>query len=377
MAEPREDDAASSVATPHFSDAEHHAMEAALEAATLGVRGANPVVGAALVSPDGRVLHVGHHRGAGTDHAEVDVLRQARTAGTDPSGLTLVVTLEPCHHTGRTGPCTGAILAAGIRDVVYAIPDGTDAARGGGAYLAQQGVRVRQGLLAERARDLNDRWLRAQHDKRPFVSLKLAQSLDGRVAAPDGTSQWITGPEARLAGHAVRARVDAMLVGGATLGADDPSLTARDAHGEALARQPLRAVMSLTAVPEGARVRRGVAAGERGPADGDDGRFVWLPTHDPREALEQLRVLGASHVLVEGGPTVSAAFVAADLVDELWIHLAPVILGDGRSSLASLGTRTLSDAARWRSDPVAGPPVRSLGPDLAWHVRPAPSAASS
>lgn len=360
-----------------FSPAEHAAMEAALTAAELGVRGGNPAVGAAVLSHDGRILHTGHHRGTGTPHAEVDALLNAREAGTDLSTATMVVTLEPCNHTGRTGPCSQAILDAGIRRVIYAVADGTDRARGGGAYLAAHGVAVRQGLLAERAVDLNDRWFHAQAQGRPFVTLKIAQSLDGRVAAPDGTSQWITGDAARDAGHGIRARADAIIVGGGTARVDDPTLTARASDGTPLEHQPLRAVMSHTPVADDARIRRGVdVSAGRGPADGEDGRFAWLETHDPGRALDELAILGVRHVLVEGGPTLSAAFLTADLVDELWLYQAPLILGDGKPSLASMTTHTLADAVRWRSDPVAGPPVRTLGSDVAWHLRPVPAPAS-
>lgn len=378
-ARPRPHDGHRAVVGEAFTPAEEAAMRAALAAAQRGVRGANPVVGAALIDAAGTPLHVGHHRGAGTDHAEVDVLRQARAAGTPLGDTTLLVTLEPCHHTGRTGPCSAAILAAGIPRVVFAVPDATDTARGGGAHLAAHGVDVRHGLLADPARDLNDRWFLAQRRRRPFVTLKLAQSLDGRAAAADGTSQWITGAPARAEGHALRARADAILVGGGTLRADDPSLTARDAHGTPVESQPLRAVMSTGPVPEQARVRRGVAAGQsaaRPGASGDDGRFAHLPTHDPAEALQTLRELGAAHVLVEGGPTVSAAFLAADLVDELWLYQAPLLLGEGSASVAPLGIGTLTDASRWRSDPVGLPegerPVAGLGEDVRWHLRPAP-----
>ncbi|RKQ37145.1 bifunctional diaminohydroxyphosphoribosylaminopyrimidine deaminase/5-amino-6-(5-phosphoribosylamino)uracil reductase RibD [Kocuria tytonis] len=341
-------------------------MRAALAAARLGVRGANPVVGAALVSASGELLHVGHHRGAGTDHAEVDALRRARAAGTSLADATMVVTLEPCHHTGRTGPCSRAILEAGIPRVVHAVGDRTDAAHGGAAWLASQGVEVRHGLLADEALELNDRWFLAQEQSRPFVTLKLAQTLDGRVAAADGTSQWITGAAARAEGHAIRTRVDAVLVGGGTLRTDDPSLTARAPDGTLLERQPLRAVMSTRPVPDHARVRRG-------PGAGDD-RFVHLPTHDPRAALDRLHALGVSHVLVEGGPTVAAAFLAADLVDELVLHQAPLLLGDGPASVAGLGIGTLAAASSWRGDPVGVPggdaPVAAVGRDLRWHLRP-------
>lgn len=338
-------------------------MRAALTAAARGVRGANPVVGAALLSAEGEVLHVGHHRGAGTAHAEVAVLDAAREAGTPLRDTTLLVTLEPCHHTGRTGPCTEAILRAGVGRVVHAVADTTDAARGGAAWLREYGVEVRAGLLAAEALELNERWLRAQQQRRPFVSLKIAQSIDGRVAAVDGTSQWITGAPARAEGHHLRTRVDAVLVGGGTLRSDDPSLTARTPEGELCTRQPLRAVMSTRPVPEAARIR------------GADGRFVHLDTHDPREALTRLRDRGAAHVLVEGGPTVAVAFLAADLVDELWLYQAPLLLGAGASSVAGLGIGTLAAASSWRGDHVGVPDgaVGAVGEDLRWHLRPAPS----
>ena len=399
-------------------------MRLALDAAARGVRGANPVVGAALLSAEGEVLHVGHHRGAGTVHAEAAVLEAAREAGTPLRDTTLLVTLEPCHHSGRTGPCTEAILRAGVGRVVHAVADTTDAARGGAAWLREHGVEVREGLLAAEALELNERWLRAQQQRRPFVSLKIAQSIDGRVAAADGTSQWITGAPARAEGHHLRTRADAVLVGGGTLRGDDPSLTARTPEGELCDRQPLRAVMSTRPVPEAARIRGGSAPDDRAPgpgtpapelgasgpdepgpgapgtgvptpgvnapatrapvieaaasgapAEGADGRFVHLDTHDPREALTRLRDRGAAHVLVEGGPTVAAAFLAADLVDELWLYQAPLLLGEGASSVAGLGIGTLAAASSWRGDPVGVPdgPVGPVGEDLRWHLRPAPS----
>ena len=399
-------------------------MRLALDAAARGVRGANPVVGAALLSAEGEVLHVGHHRGAGTVHAEAAVLEAAREAGTPLRDTTLLVTLEPCHHTGRTGPCTEAILRSGIGRVVHAVADTTDAAHGGAAWLREHGVEVREGLLAAEALELNERWFRAQQQRRPFVSLKIAQSIDGRVAAADGTSQWITGAPARAEGHHLRTRADAVLVGGGTLRGDDPSLTARTPEGELCDRQPLRAVMSTRPVPEAARIRGGSAPDDRAPgpgtpapelgasgpdepgpgapgtgvptpgvnapatrapvieaaasgapAEGADGRFVHLDTHDPREALTRLRDRGAAHVLVEGGPTVAAAFLAADLVDELWLYQAPLLLGEGASSVAGLGIGTLAAASSWRGDPVGVPdgPVGPVGEDLRWHLRPAPS----
>ena len=343
-------------------------MHAALTAAARGVRGANPVEGAALLSAEGEVLHVGYHRGAGTAHAEVVVLDAAREAGTPLRDTTLLVTLEPCHHTGRTGPCTEAILRAGVGRVVHAVADTTDAARGGAAWLREHGVEVRAGLLAAEALDLNDRWLRAQQQRRPFVSLKIAQSIDGRVAAVDGTSQWITGPDSRVHAHEVRSRVDAIVVGTGTVLADDPRLTARDAAGAELAHQPVPVVQGHRPVPDGAALRAHPV-------------LLHVPDHDPHAVLAVLAAhpgpwphgRRAEHVLIEGGPRVLGAWLRAGLVDELMVYTAPLLLGPGRAAVAGLDIATLSGALRWHPDPAEGGPVRALGDDVWTHLSPVPA----
>src|SRR4051794_9667312 len=187
-----------------FSADETRAMEHALQAALQGPRGANPLVGAVIVSPDGRQLATGYHRGAGTAHAEADAIAQAAAVGLDLSGCTMVVTLEPCNHVGRTGPCTEAIIAAGITDVVYAVDDPHDPAAGGAATLRAAGIRVRSGLGADEALDLNRQWFEAVAARRPFVTLHIAQTLDARIAAEDGTSQWISSPESLADNHGIR-----------------------------------------------------------------------------------------------------------------------------------------------------------------------------
>ncbi|MDO5619821.1 bifunctional diaminohydroxyphosphoribosylaminopyrimidine deaminase/5-amino-6-(5-phosphoribosylamino)uracil reductase RibD [Kocuria sp.] len=361
---------------PGFSSAEYQAMAAALDAALLGPRGANPLVGAAVVNAHGQILHVGHHRGAGTPHAEVDAITQARAAGTDLREATMVVTLEPCDHRGRTGPCSHAILEAGIQRVIYAAADST-AAAGGAETLRQAGVHVARGLMEAQAVDLNHRWFRAQEQRRPFVTVKTAQSLDARIAAADGTSQWITGEAARAHAHAVRGRVDAILVGTQTVFTDDPRLTVRGASGTVGERDlgtglphpgPLRVAMGHRTVPATAKIR------------GTDGRFRHLATHDPFTALEQLYDDGVRHLLVEGGATVVGAFLAADLTDDLWVYQAPVILGAGRGSIPDLGVQTLREALRFRPDASEGAAVQHLGDDLVWHLepdRPLPSATTA
>lgn len=333
-------------------------MEAALAAALGAPRGANPLVGAAILGEDGALLHVGHHRGAGTPHAEVDVMRQARAAGTDLSRVTLLVTLEPCRHQGRTGPCAQAIVEAGIPRVIHAVVDPTETAHGGAAYLRDHGVSVRSGLLEDRAVELNHRWIRAQQQRRPFVTVKTAQSLDGRIAAADGSSQWITGATAREHAHGIRARVDAILAGTQTVLDDDPRLTVRGQHGGEHAPAPLRVVMGLREIPRTARIR------------GRDGRFRHLRTRDPRAALEALWDEGVRHVLVEGGAGVLGAFLAADLADELVIYQAPMVLGAGRPAYPDLGVTTLGEAFRFGPDASDGGPVHQVGADLLWHLQP-------
>jgi len=341
-----------------FTAEETRAMEHALQAALEGPRGANPLVGAVVVGPDGRELVTGYHRGAGTAHAEADAIARAAAVGLDLSGCTMVVTLEPCNHVGRTGPCTEAIIAAGITDVVYAVDDPHDPAAGGAATLRAAGVRVRSGLGADEALDLNRQWFEAVAAKRPFVTLHIAQTLDARIAAEDGTSQWISSPESLADNHGIRSRIDAILVGTQTVLVDNPRLTARDTEGNPAAKQPVRAVMGLRGIPEDAAIH------------GDDGLAVHLPTRDPREALSMLYDAGTRHVMVEGGSSILSSFLAAGLVDELLVYLAPTLLGSGTPSLNGLGITSLPDAQQWEWDPSDGGAVRMLGRDLRLHLRP-------
>lgn len=342
-----------------FTAAEESAMQAALKAAAGGPRGANPLVGAVVVDADGRTLLTGHHRGAGTPHAEADAIAQALEMGVDLHGTTMVVTLEPCNHRGRTGPCAQAIIDAGISDVIYAVDDPHDPAAGGAATLRTAGVRVRSGLAAGESFELNRQWFRAVAGQRPFVTLHIAQTLDGRIAAEDGTSQWISCPESLADNHGLRSRIDAILVGTGTVLVDNPRLTARGTDGRPAAKQPLRAVMGLREVPAHAAVR------------GDDGLFLHLPTRDPAEALNRLYGAGARHLMVEGGSAILSSFLAAGLVDELIMYVAPTLLGSGTSSLAGLGIGTLADAQHWDWDPADGGSVQHLGRDLRLHLRPA------
>jgi diaminohydroxyphosphoribosylaminopyrimidine deaminase/5-amino-6-(5-phosphoribosylamino)uracil reductase len=303
-------------------------------AATPGVPlGPNPRVGCVILDPSGHTVAEGHHRGAGTPHAEVDALAQA---GRRARGATAVVTLEPCAHTGRTGPCSRALIDAGVARVVVAQADTSPVAAGGAADLQAAGVDVEVGVLVDEAAALNVEWTHAASTGRPFVTWKVAASIDGRVAARDGTSRWITGPDARADVHAWRTRVDAVLVGTGTALADDPALTAREPDGSPAARQPLRVVMGQRSLPSTARVLSDVAPS------------LLLRTRDPREALEALRDRDVQHVYLEGGPRLAGAFVAAGLVDRVVAYTAGLLLGAGPSALGDAGVGTLCAAPRLR-----------------------------
>ena len=344
-----------------FLEAESAAMETALHVALRGHRGANPLVGAVVLAPTGEQLITGYHRGAGTPHAEADAIAKAQAKRLDLAGTTMVVTLEPCNHIGRTGPCTQAIIDAGISRVVYAVDDPHDPAAGGAARLRAAGVDVQSGLADAEAWKLNREWFNAVEARRPFVTLHIAQTLDSRIAATDGTSQWISSPESLADNHGLRRLIDAILVGTETVLVDNPRLTAREADGAESQSQPLRAVMGLRDVPSDAAVR------------GRDGKFIHLPTRDPSEALQLLFADGVRHVMVEGGSRILSAFLAAGLVDELIVYLAPTLLGSGTPALTDLGISTLADAQRWNWDDAGGGAVHALGRDLRLHLRSGPS----
>lgn len=309
-------------------------MRRALELAELGpARGVNPRVGCVILAPDGRTLAEGWHRGAGTPHAEVDALE--RLAPDAARGATAVVTLEPCNHTGRTGPCSQALIAAGVARVVYAVDDPGDHSSGGARTLRDAGVEVEAGVLADEVEAFLGDWLFAARARRPRVTVKWASSLDGRVAAADGSSRWITGPEARADVHLRRAAADAIAVGTGTVLADDPSLTARDADGELLDAQPVPVVFGRREIPADAALRRH-------PHD---------PLHftgDDLDAdLAELQRRGIRSLFVEGGPTLASALVAAGLADELLVYLAPAVIGGPRTAIVDVGVATIADALRY------------------------------
>ena len=313
--------------------AELAAMARALAiAVTPGVpRGPNPRVGCVLLDPTGAAIAEGFHQGAGTPHAEAAAVA---AAGPAAKGGTAVVTLEPCNHTGRTGPCVDALLAAGVRRVVLAQSDPNPIASGGADRLAAAGVEVVRGVLADQARGINEAWTFAVEHGRPLVTWKVASTLDGHVAATDGSSRWVTGEEARAQVHLLRAEVDAVLIGTGTALADDPSLTVRDVHGVPAERQPMRVVMGRREIPADAALRDGLAP------------LRIFPTESPAEALAALAEDDVQHVLLEGGPTLAAAFVRAGLVDRIIWYFAPKILGSGVQAVGDLGIVGIDSAKR-------------------------------
>jgi len=336
------------------SSAEVAAMRRALDLARSpdAPLGPNPRVGCVLLDPAGAVVAEGYGRGAGNRHAEIDALQ---AAGHRARGTTSVITLEPCNHTGRTGPCAAALSDAGVVRVVFAQADTNPVATGGAEALRAAGIDVEGGVLAEEARTVNPFWTFAVENARPFVTWKFAATLDGRGAAADGTSRWITSPESRADVHRLRAECDAVLVGTGTVLADDPRLTVRDENGRPLDRrfQPLRAVMGLRPVPAGAAV-----------AD-DTAETLHLATRDPAESLAALFADDRQHVWLEGGPTLAGAFVREALVDRVVAYLAPALLGAGPAALADAGITAVADAVRLDITDVT-----RIGPDLRLTARP-------
>jgi diaminohydroxyphosphoribosylaminopyrimidine deaminase/5-amino-6-(5-phosphoribosylamino)uracil reductase len=328
----------------------------ALAARGLGTTSPNPVVGCVLLSEHGDIVGEGFHAYAGGPHAEIVALAQA---GVRARGGTAVVTLEPCNHTGRTGPCADALIAAGFRRVVIAVDDPTPVAAGGAAALRSAGVEVETGVRRAEAEWGNIAWLTAVRRGRPHVTWKFAATLDGRSAAADGTSQWITSEPARADVHALRGTVDAIIAGVGTVLADDPHLTVRDLRDGSLAiTQPLRVVVDSSGrTPENARVRDAAAptwiATAAAVGAGPDGR-TYLPA-----MLTQLYARGVRGALLEGGPTLAGSFLAAGLVDTVVGYVAPRLLGAGTPALVDAGVLTIGDAIDL--DLID---VTRIGPDL-------------
>lgn len=340
-------------------NADHAHMARAVALARRGAASAkpNPAVGCVIVN-DGRVVGEGFTQRAGGNHAEVEALN---AAGSDASGATVYVSLEPCAHTGRTGPCASALIAAGVERVVFAIEDPNPAVAGaGGRMLASAGIETMSPLLEVAAEDVNRGYFARWRRERPWIRCKMAASLDGRTALANGDSQWITGSAARADVHRWRALSGAVMTGIGTVLADDPALTARWTDADIDVVQPLRVIVdSQLKTPADARtlsvdgdvvIFAGVAApAEREQVLRDAGARIERVAAEPRCDLQaivtRLAALEVNEVWLESGPRLAGAMLAAGLVDELVLYLAPSLLGcDARGlfelpRLESLGDR--------------------------------------
>jgi diaminohydroxyphosphoribosylaminopyrimidine deaminase / 5-amino-6-(5-phosphoribosylamino)uracil reductase len=321
------------------------AMQLAVEQADLvkGKTYPNPPVGAVILDRDGEVVAVGGTQRPGSAHAEVVALRRA---GRLAEGGTAVVTLEPCNHHGKTPPCVDALIEAGVATVVYAVADPNPTAAGGAARLAAAGVHVVSDVHGELVvtGPLRE-WLHKQRTGLPHVTWKYAASIDGRSAAADGSSQWITSEAARADVHRRRATADAIVVGTGTVLADDPTLTARLTDGNLADRQPLRVVVGKREIPSEAKVLN------------DDSRTMVIRTREPAEVLQALA--DRTDVLLEGGPTLAGAFLRAGAIDRILAYIAPILLGGPIVAVDDVGVPSIARALRWRYDGI-----EPVGPDV-------------
>ena len=292
-------------------------------------RDVNPRVGAVIVDGAGNIIGEGWHNGSGTDHAEVMAIAQA---GANAAGATLYCTLEPCNAQGKTGPCVQAVITAGIAKVVIGQTDPHVAMSGGIKALQSAGIEVEVGVLQAAALALNTSWNFAQANNRPWVVWKTATTLDGFVAADDGTSKWITGEPARERVQEVRASVGAILTGTGTVLADDPLLTVRSLPSDA---QPLRVIVGDRDLPPNSQIFSG------------DKPAIRMPGDLANVISELWQVHGIHRVLVEAGSHVSQSLWSANLVDEVYWFQAPMILGSGKPAIGNFGVNTLANASRF------------------------------
>lgn len=301
----------------------------ALSEKGLGRTSPNPIVGAVIIGADGSVIAEGFHdRQKSSDHAEVVALK---IAGEKARGATMFVTLEPCNHNGTTGPCTQVIIDAGIATVVYAVADPNPAAAGGAATLKAAGIEVVAGIGSDEASYSNRAWLTKIIKGRPFITWKVAATLDGKIAALDGTSKWITSEASRTDVQKVRRTVDAIMVGTQTVIADDPHLIPRDGL---TGINPLRIVCGTQELPKNAQVFDSAAPTKV------------IASKDLEVVAAELLATGVNHILLESGPTLASAMLHACMLDELMIYQGPSLLGAGKNFVADLGALTLDHAMK-------------------------------
>jgi diaminohydroxyphosphoribosylaminopyrimidine deaminase/5-amino-6-(5-phosphoribosylamino)uracil reductase len=293
----------------------------------LGRTAPNPIVGAVIIGTDGSVIAEGFHdRASCADHAEVVALK---IAGDKARGATMYVTLEPCNHTGATAPCTQAIIDAGIKSVVYAVADPNPVAAGGAAVLKAAGIDVVAGVGVDEVTHSNRAWLTKIIKGRPFITWKVAATLDGKVAASDGTSQWITNEASRADVQKVRRSVDAIMVGTQTVIADNPHLVPHDG---AAIKNPVRIVCGTQELPKDANVFN------------DATPTKVIASKDLGVIASELLALGVNHILLESGPTLATALLQAGMLDELMLYQGASVLGAGKSFVADLGITTVNNS---------------------------------
>ncbi len=333
-------------------------MKRALELAERG-RGKtspNPMVGAVIVN-HGKIVGEGYHRMVGRDHAEVAAIRSARGK---TQGATLYVTLEPCCHVGRTGPCTQAIIESGISKVVIPLKDPNPVVNGKGIrQLRQAGIEVTSGVMKQEAARLNDAYMGYYKLHRPYVILKTAQTLDGRIATSGGDSKWISSEQSRKLGHRLRAEVDAVVIGSGTLSADNPSLNVRFVNGSS----PYRIVVTGSGnIPASSKLLKSnadlktiVATSKNGMtritrAKSNRNLVLWQVRSDIRGQIDLHDFLGKANdfglrtILVEGGSRLATSFLKAGLVDKCVVIMAPKIVGEGVSAVGDLKISKISRA---------------------------------
>ncbi|MFM1952393.1 MAG: hypothetical protein RJA33_1187 [Actinomycetota bacterium] len=311
----------------------------------LGKSAPNPNVAAAIYSSEGVLISEGvHNPEISIDHAEVVAIE---AAGVSARGATIIVSLEPCNHTGQTGACVDAIIAAGISTVIFAVKDPNPLASGGEARLRDAGIQV-QYVENAPLREVQGAWLHRIESGRPYFIWKVATSLDGKIAAIDGSSQWISSPESREDVQNLRTHADAILVGTGTALADNPTLRPRIEG----AKAPLRIVMGTREVPSHFNLHDELS------------KTLFIRSNEVSDLLNALKDLPVNTVLVEAGPTLGSALFAAGVIDELVIYQASTLIGEGRSWLEDIGVATINDAYK-----LPAPTITSCGPDLKFEYR--------
>jgi diaminohydroxyphosphoribosylaminopyrimidine deaminase/5-amino-6-(5-phosphoribosylamino)uracil reductase len=309
------------------------AMLRALELAALSPSyGENPQVGAVLINDAGEIVAEGWHKGAGTPHAEIDALKNLAAKGISGAGLTAVVTLEPCNHTGKTGPCSQALIESGVKKVVFGTYDPGKTEGGGRFTLEEAGIEVVSDILRDDCAQLIAPWFTNKFEQRPYVVIKWAASVDGRTAAADGTSKWITGAEAREDVHARRAASQAIMVGTNTVELDDPELTARKPDGSLYENQPLRVVVGERELNSASRVFN------------SDSETIRFQTHDLGSVMQQLFDRGIRQVFVEGGAQLESALISAGFADEFLIYVAPKLIGGLATAIRDIEVGSMDQA---------------------------------